>query len=287
VELSPMILLIMFSVFTSVLSITTFIIERRNLIAERINKQLETDFNKTRVNLNAYHRDHEPQILISMLVCSILILVIVVLKLPLVFSIFAVLAGIYFPYLVLNIYKNKRTTRLESQFEIALLDMANAVRTGANLVQCFEVAKDEAPLPLKGELEIVINEIEMGRDVDDTLRSLSRRVGSKVVDIAINSMMIQRKTGGNLPRLLEEISKRLRIDNNLKSQLRAASVQQKTQAIIISIFPLMFMLVVSIFNPHYLEYLRSSVGTIVIAYSVISNVAGYLLIRRFTSTERY
>lgn len=282
-----MILLIMFSVFTSVLSITTFIIERRNLIAERINKQLETDFNKTRVNLNAYHRDHEPQILISMLVCSILILVIVVLKLPLVFSIFAVLAGIYFPYLVLNIYKNKRTTRLESQFEIALLDMANAVRTGANLVQCFEVAKDEAPLPLKGELEIVINEIEMGRDVDDTLRSLSRRVGSKVVDIAINSMMIQRKTGGNLPRLLEEISKRLRIDNNLKSQLRAASVQQKTQAIIISIFPMMFMLVVSIFNPHYLEYLRSSVGTIVIAYSVISNVAGYLLIRRFTSTERY
>ena len=282
-----MILLIMFSVFTSVLSITTFIIERRNLIAERINKQLETDFNKTRVNLNAYHRDHEPQILISMLVCSILILVIVVLKLPLVFSIFAVLAGIYFPYLVLNIYKNKRTTRLESQFEIALLDMANAVRTGANLVQYFEVAKDEAPLPLKGELEIVINEIEMGRDVDDTLRSLSRRVGSKVVDIAINSMMIQRKTGGNLPRLLEEISKRLRIDNNLKSQLRAASVQQKTQAIIISIFPLMFMLVVSIFNPHYLEYLRSSVGTIVIAYSVISNVAGYLLIRRFTSTERY
>ena len=282
-----MILLIMFSVFTSVLSITTFIIERRNLIAERINKQLETDFNKTRVNLNAYPRDHEPQILISMLVCSILILVIVVLKLPLVFSIFAVLVGIYFPYLVLNIYKNKRTTRLESQFEIALLDMANAVRTGANLVQCFEVAKDEAPLPLKGELEIVINEIEMGRDVDDTLRSLSRRVGSKVVDIAINSMMIQRKTGGNLPRLLEEISKRLRIDNNLKSQLRAASVQQKTQAIIISIFPMMFMLVVSIFNPHYLEYLRSSVGTIVIAYSVISNVAGYLLIRRFTSTERY
>ncbi|MCL5987192.1 MAG: type II secretion system F family protein [Actinobacteria bacterium] len=285
-ELNAIILLIMFSGFIAVLSITAYIAERRNVIANRINKQIETDSNGTKISNDVYVNAYEPQVFTSMLVCSIFILIMIVLRLPLVFSIFAILLGVYLPFLIFDIFRKKRTAKLESQFEIALLDMANAVRTGANLIQCFEVAREEAPAPLSSELEIVINEVEMGGDIDEALRSLSRRVGSKIVDIAVNSMMIQRKTGGNLPRLLEELSKRLRIENNLKSQISAASTQQKTQAVIISIFPVLFMLAVSIFNPHYLNYLKSDVGTVVIVYSILSNIIGYFLIRRFTSLKR-
>lgn len=285
-ELNAIILLIMFSVFIAFLSITTYIVERRNVISNRISRQIETDPSGTKINKDVYVSAYEPQIFTSMLVCSIFILIMIVLRLPLMFSIFVVLLGVYLPFLMFDVFRKKRTAQLESQFEIALLDMANAVRTGANLMQCFEVAREEAPVPLRGEIEMLINEVEMGRDVDEALKSLSRRVGSKTIDIAINSMMIQRKTGGNLPRLLEELSKRLRIENNLKSQISAASIQQRTQAIIISIFPVIFMLAVSIFNPHYLDYLKSDVGTVVIVYSIISNIMGYFLIRRFTSPKR-
>ena len=285
-ELNAIILLIMFSVFIAFLSITTYIVERRNVISNRISRQIETDPSGTKINKDVYVNAYEPQIFTSMLVCSIFILIMIVLRLPLMFSIFVVLLGVYLPFLMFDVFRKKRTAQLESQFEIALLDMANAVRTGANLMQCFEVAREEAPVPLRGEIEMLINEVEMGRDVDEALKSLSRRVGSKTIDIAVNSMMIQRKTGGNLPRLLEELSKRLRIENNLKSQTSAASIQQRTQAIIISIFPVIFMLAVSIFNPHYLDYLKSDVGTVVIVYSIISNIMGYFLIRRFTSPKR-
>jgi len=286
-ELNAIILLIMFSAFISILSVTAYTTEKRNSISSRISKQIEIDYGEIKKNRESSVSKYEPEIFTSMLVCSIFIMLMIILKLPLIFSIFTVLLGVYLPFLIFGIFRKRKIALLESQFEIAFLDMANAVRTGANLMQCFEVAIEETPVPLRDEIEILINEVEMGRDVDDALKALSGRVGSKIIDIAVNSMIIQRKTGGNLADLLETLSKRLRIDNNLKLQNRAASVQQKTQAIIISIFPIVFMLAVKIFNPRYLDYLKSDIGTVVVIYSILSNIAGYYFINRFTSPKRY
>lgn len=159
------------------------------------------------------------------------------------------------PCLSLIYRRKQRRARFEALFPDALDLMGYALKAGHSIMASLKMVAEEIKGPVAEEFGRVVEEINFGRSIDDSLRALAGRIDSVELRYFVTSVIIQRETGGNLVAILESISEVIRKKFRFRERVRSLSAEGKLSAVILIILPVAVAGAISVMNPKYVRLL--------------------------------
>jgi tight adherence protein B len=191
-------------------------------------------------------------------------------------------------YVLVQWRMGKQLHRLKYQLPDALHAVASALTAGASLDQSLRHAAAEMMPPIKAELNRVVEDVEVGKTLEEALVALRDRVPLSEFDTVIASLLIQKRSGGNLSALLNETADLLLEDQRLQHEMEVLTAQARASAQLIGILPIGLFLYLYFFNPRYLEPMLShSIGVAALAVGVVLELLGFFLVYRIASFRGY
>lgn len=170
----------------------------------------------------------------------------------LIFSIVAGFMGFFAPRIFVARKTSQRLVRFEQQLPDTLGLWVNALRSGYSVLQAMEAISRDAPEPTKTEFKRVVQEVQLGIDMDDALAHMLERVESDDLDLVVTAVNIQREVGGNLSEILDVIAGTIRERIKLKGEIRVLTAQGRITGILISFMPIGLAFFLNGINPGYM-----------------------------------
>ncbi len=170
----------------------------------------------------------------------------------LVMGIVAAFVGFFAPRIYVSRITSSRLIKFENQLPDTLGLWVNALRSGYSVLQSMEAIARDAPEPTATEFKRVVQEVQLGIDLEDALEHLLNRVESEDLDLVITAVNIQREVGGNLAEILDVISHTIRERIKLKGEIRVLTAQGRITGYLISFLPIILALFLYTINPGYM-----------------------------------
>lgn len=171
----------------------------------------------------------------------------------LVVSLVAAFVGFFAPRIYVARATSKRLIKFEQQLPDTLGLWVNALRSGYSVLQAMEAISKDAPEPTSTEFKRVVQEVQLGIDLEDALDHLLARVESEDLDLVVTAVNIQREVGGNLAEILEVISHTIRERIKLKGEIRVMTSQGRITGYLISGLPIILALFLLTIQPDFMN----------------------------------
>lgn len=168
-------------------------------------------------------------------------------------SILAGAFGFFFPRIMVGRRISKRLIAFETQLADTLSLWVNALRSGYSVPQAMEAIGRDSPDPTRAEFRRVVQEMQLGISITDSLNHMLERVESEDLDLVVTAVNIQREVGGNLSEILEVIGNVVRERIKLKGEIRVMTSQGRYTGYLISFLPLVLGVFLRFLNPAYMN----------------------------------
>ncbi|MEW5774629.1 MAG: type II secretion system F family protein, partial [Thermodesulfobacteriota bacterium] len=194
--------------------------------------------------------------------------------------------GGYLPLFLLRRAARRRTAALERQLPDVLDLVARALRAGHAFAGALRLAADEFPDPMGPELRTVVEEVNLGLDLDVALAALARRFDLPDLTFFVVSVAIQRDTGGNLAEIVNTIARLVRERFKLHGKVRVLSAEGRLSAGILLALPFLVALAIFALNRGYLGLLAEHpLGRAMVALALGMMAVGILVIRKMVAIK--
>jgi tight adherence protein B len=195
-------------------------------------------------------------------------------------------AGFMAPALYVNMRKRRRMQALEAQLGEALTHIANAMRAGFALLQAVDSAARRLEPPLAEEFARLVADVNLGQTLEDALQELNQRAGSRDLDMVVTAILIQRRTGGNLSEILDNVAETMRERDRVRGEIRVLTAQQRFSALVLSVWPVFVAAVFVLLNPDMMSNLWSTTaGVALLIVAVFLQLLGFLTLRRIIAID--
>ncbi len=161
--------------------------------------------------------------------------------------------GFGVPRFILGAIITRRQKAFTSHFSDAMDIIVRGVRTGLPLGDCLRMIAHEAPQPVGGEFQRLVEGESVGVPLEICIERMYERMPLSEVNFFGTVLSIQRSTGGNLGESLDNLSKVLRGRKLLREKIKALAAEAKVSAIIIGVLPPGVMAMVSVVSPDYMH----------------------------------
>ena len=189
--------------------------------------------------------------------------------------------GIKMPKVVLDKLKKSRGVKINAQLMDALILLSNSLRSGMDIVQGFELVSHDMRPPIADEFGLVIKNYQLGTPFEKALEGLDERVESRMLSYTIKAIIIQRQVGGNLTVIFSRLVENIREESKLEEKLDAMTAQQKIQALVVGIMPVIMLGVMFMFRPdEMIAFYTTPVGLFVLMFCFIWIMIGMKLIQK-------
>jgi Flp pilus assembly protein TadB len=118
--------------------------------------------------------------------------------------------------------------------------VASAMRAGLSLPQALAAARDEAEPPLRDELVVLVDDLQVGVDVDAALEAWIGRVGTDDARLLASALTLHRRTGGDLPKVLDQVVATIRERVAIAREVRGLTAQARLSGLILGLLPVAF-----------------------------------------------
>jgi len=194
--------------------------------------------------------------------------------------------GFIAPLLYLSIKKNKRATRFTEQFPGTLEMIARSLKSGHSLSSAIQLIGTEMSDPVGSLFKTAYEVQTLGLNMRDALVQMLERMPSMDLQLFVTAVNIHKDIGGNLAESLERLAHMIRERLNIRRQVRVYSAQARLSAIILLILPIFMAAFFYFTTPGYMEELvDSEVGRYGIAFAVIAQITGFLVIRKIINIK--
>lgn len=208
------------------------------------------------------------------------------LELHVIFTIMVGIIGFHLPIIYVKKKRKKRLQMASNQLGEALGTMANSLRAGFSFMQTLNMVAKEVEEPLGPEFLKALQEINYGITVEEAFYNLLERLPDKELEIVLNTLIIQRTTGGNLAVLLETMQETIFDRSRVKDEVKTLTAQGKMSAMIITILPLALALYLKFVNPEYFQLLFTHpLGWAMVIMGSISIMLGWFFISKIVQIE--
>ena len=191
--------------------------------------------------------------------------------------------GAFLPHFVIQIQRARNLEQFNLNYRNTLLRMSSMLRAGGTIKQAvLDVATgvDAHPM-IKNEFRRVHTDLEYGYTIEDALYRMYQRTGSEDVRMTSIVVAIQRKKGGNLAELLDNIQKSITERANAKRKIKTLTAQQRSQANLLTAMPFATYLFFMMYNPdYYQDFLDKPIGQIITVFCVLMIVLGNIIMKR-------
>lgn len=147
---------------------------------------------------------------------------------------------------------NKRNQQFLDQFPDVLDMIVRSIRAGFPLNTALQMIADNMQDPSKSEFKYVLNDLGLGRNINQALTRLCTRINVQDVRFFAVMVTIQQETGGNLAEVLSNLSGILRKRKLLRDKIRALTSEGRATAWILTGLPVLVFCVLFFMQPEYL-----------------------------------
>lgn len=179
--------------------------------------------------------------------------------------------------------RNKYQDMFGEQLSEVCRLLGNATRAGMTLNQGFEIVAKELSYPANREFKRLTHELRLGIDFDRALLDLQSRIHSREFKLFIANLIIQKRTGGNIHAVLNEMSTTLEERKILNQTIKTMTAEQKYIAYILPFMPIFLILLMNKIQEGFIDPLFSWIGVILIAIFVVGTVLAFVLIKKVTN----
>jgi tight adherence protein B len=131
----------------------------------------------------------------------------------------------------------------------AMILLSNALKSGLDIVQGFEMVSHDLLPPISEEFGLVIKNYRLGTPFDRALEGMEERITSRLLSYVIKAIVIQRSVGGNLTKIFDRIVVDIREEGKLEEKVQALTAQQRAQSVVVGIIPLPMAGLMFLFQP--------------------------------------
>jgi len=173
----------------------------------------------------------------------------------------------------------KRNLAFLNQFPDVLDMVVRSMRAGFPLNTAIQMIAENMEEPSRSEFRYVLNDIGIGRSVNQALSRLCARVNEQDVRFFAVMVAIQQETGGNLAEVLNNLSRILRQRKQLRDKLRALTSEGRATGWILSGLPVFVFITLYVMQRDYIEplwtdplgmmFLGTSIGLIVLCHFIV------------------
>ena len=139
--------------------------------------------------------------------------------------------------------RRKRTSerhRAAEQIADAVGALSAGLRAGLSLSQSFAYARDESDEPLRSQLASLVDSIDVGTPVGEALSEWADGQGSEDARLIVGVLDLHRRSGGDLPTVLDSLAETLRERRAAFRDVRALTAQARLSGVILGMLPIGF-----------------------------------------------
>jgi tight adherence protein B len=128
----------------------------------------------------------------------------------------------------------------DDQLADAVRAIGSALRAGLSVPQSLAYAADEASPPLDGSLREVVEALDVGVPSDEALDRWAGKVGTDDARLVAGVLHLHRRSGGDLPVVLDQVADTLRERQAATREVRALTAQARLSGAILGVLPIGF-----------------------------------------------
>jgi tight adherence protein B len=157
--------------------------------------------------------------------------------------------------------------------------LANGLRAGLSFNQAMMIAGKEMDNPIAEDLNRVVHENVLGKEMEEALKDFAERTADDDVEILVTAILIQRQVGGNLSEILDIISNTIRERVKLKGDIRTMTAQAKLSAVIIGLIPPVIVGILYLLNREFMMPLFTTLaGNLMLGFAVLMQAIGIFVL---------
>jgi tight adherence protein B len=180
----------------------------------------------------------------------------------------------------------RRAEMMQEQLAQAVSVVAAGLRTGLSLLQAISLAADEVDAPLGATLRGLTDRVSLGVPFKRSLDGWVAEVGVPEARLMAGVLSLQRRTGGDLPLVLDRLARTLRDRQAAAREVRSLTAQARLSGAILGFLPIGFFLLLSVTSRRDIAAAyRSSTGATAIVIGLLMQGAAFLWIRRLLRVE--
>lgn len=165
-------------------------------------------------------------------------LLLLILQVHWVLTVTGLTIGFLLPGLVMSKRRKKRLQALPLQLIDALGMMANSMRAGFSFMQVMQLVGKEMPSPIGPEFQRAVREAGLGVPLEQVFEDMIYRLPNKELEVALEAIIAQRRSGGNLAELLETMEDTIRGRVRIMGELNTLTSQGKLSSLVITLLPI-------------------------------------------------
>lgn len=188
-------------------------------------------------------------------------------------------------FILFSVRKNNYEKRFNEQLAEVCRLLANAARSGLTVNQGIEIVSREITGPAGEEFKRIANELKLGVPLESAFRSIQKRNKSKDFNLFIATLIIQKKTGGNLAVTLETMANTFEDRKILSQTIKTMTAEQKYISYIVPALPILLVLVMNNIIDGFMEPLFSGIGIIILFLFLGAVILSFFIIRKITDIK--
>jgi tight adherence protein B len=179
-----------------------------------------------------------------------------------------------------------RAALLEDQLAEAVSSLAAGMRAGLSLARAIRFAAEEAEPPLAASLTSLADRTDLGVPLEEALAGWVRATASADARLLAGVLDLHRRTGGDLPFVLDGVAATLRERRAAAREVRALTAQARLSGAILGLLPIAFFLFLSVTSrADIAAAFHSPVGIAAIVLGFSMQCCAFLWIRSLLRVE--
>ncbi|MCA1065257.1 type II secretion system F family protein [Rossellomorea sp. AcN35-11] len=221
--------------------------------------------------------------LMTAVMISILLLI---LQVHWILVLLGLMIGYILPWTMMTSRRKKRLQVLPVQLLDALGMMANSMRAGFSFMQVMQLVGKEMPSPIGPEFERAFREAGLGVPLEKVFEDMVHRLPNKELEVALEAIIAQRRSGGNLAELLETMEDTIRGRVRIMGELTTLTSQGKLSSLIITLLPIGLGLYLYVVDPEYFSPLiHHPMGIAMLLLAGLLVLIGWVSIQKILRIE--
>jgi tight adherence protein B len=165
--------------------------------------------------------------------------------------------GFVAPMIWLRGRVSMRRTAFETGLPDALDRITGALRAGYGLEYGFDIVARESVGPCAEEFGQILQELNLGGDLEEALARLVQRVTSEDARLLATAVAVQRRTGGNLIEVLGQMASMLRERERLRRDVRVLTTAPRVSGYVVALLPVLTTVAMFVTSRYYIDTLLS------------------------------
>lgn len=202
----------------------------------------------------------------------------------------ALIVGVAAAYGAARFHVERQRGERRDAFIAQLPDLArvlsNGTSAGLSMAGAVELAAREMSEPAAGEMRRVVQELRLGRAIDESLERLRDRLPSREVAVLMTTLIIQQRAGGDTVRALSELSATLDARKDVLREIKTLLAGSVYTSYVVAFIGIIAIVLSNAMAPGVLREMTSTLpGLAALTVCAILWSIAFVLIRRTTKVE--